>query len=200
MRRGLLLVVVAAVAAFAYGAGGTGKPDDVPPARSAAAAPPTACVNGSGDLGDTYYPGIGNGGYDVTHYDLNLGYNPTTHILNGKATITAAATQNLCRFNLDLRRLDVDSVKVDGAAATFTRDGRELMITPATPLVASARLHRRGRLPRRAGPGPASTRTASSTAGTTPRTGPTPRRRRRAPTPGTRATTTPTTRRPLRSM
>src|SRR3954470_11510437 len=58
MRRGLLLVVIAAVAAFAYGAGGTGKPDDVLPARSAAAAPPTACVNGSADLGDTYYPGI----------------------------------------------------------------------------------------------------------------------------------------------
>src|SRR3954465_14924640 len=51
MRRGLLLIVVAAVAAFAYGAGGTGKPDDVLPAKSAAAAaPPAACVNGSGDL------------------------------------------------------------------------------------------------------------------------------------------------------
>ena len=109
----------------------------MPLARTAAAAPPTACMNGSGDLGDTYYPGIGNGGYDVTHYDLNIGYNPTTHMLNGKATITAAATQNLCRFNLDLRKLDVDSVKVDGAAAPFARDGRELMITPAAPLVAS---------------------------------------------------------------
>ena len=59
------------------------------------------------DLGDTYYPGIGNGGYDVAHYDLDIGYNPTTHLLNGRATITAAATQNLCRFNLDLRGLTV---------------------------------------------------------------------------------------------
>ena len=123
--------------------------------KRAAAAPPTACVNGSGDLGDTYYPGIGNGGYDVTHYDLNIGYNPTTHILNGKATITAAATQNLCRFNLDLRGLTVDSVKVDGAAATFTRDGRELMITPADAARRLARLQRRGRLPRRARARPA---------------------------------------------
>jgi aminopeptidase N len=136
MRRGLLVLVIAAVAALGAGAGGTGKPDDVLPARSAAA-PPTACVNGAADLGDTYSPGIGNGGYDVSHYDLKLGYNPTTHVLNGVATITAAATQNLCRFNLDLRKLDVDSVKVDGAPATFTRDGRELIITPATPLVAS---------------------------------------------------------------
>jgi peptidase M1-like protein len=141
MRRGLLLLVVAAVAAFGgmalAAAGGTGKPDDVPLATTAAAAPPTACVNGSGDLGDTYYPGIGNGGYDVTHYDLNIGYNPTTHILDGKATITAAATQNLCRFNLDLRGLTVDSVKVNGTAAAFTRDGRELTITPAASLVAA---------------------------------------------------------------
>src|SRR4051812_32998554 len=106
MRRGVLLVVVAVVAALGgmalAGAGGTGKPADVPLARTAAAAPPTACANGSGDLGDTYYPGIGNGGYDVSHYDLKLGYNPATHVLNGVATLTAAATQNLCRFNLDL--------------------------------------------------------------------------------------------------
>ena len=141
LRSGLVLTAVAAVAAFGgmaiTGFGGDGKPDDVPIAQQVAAAPPTTCVNGAGDLGDTYYPGIGNGGYDVTHYDLNLGYNPTTHILNGSATITAAATQNLCRFNLDLRGLTVASVKVDGAAATWTRDGRELIITPAQPLRAA---------------------------------------------------------------
>ena len=141
LRSGLVLVSVAAVAAGGGMAfGGSGKPDDVPipqRAAAAAAASPATCVNGAGDLGDTYYPGIGNGGYDVAHYDLDLGYNPTTHILNGRATITAAATQNLCRFNLDLRGLTVASVKVDGAAATFTRDGRELIITPAQALRAA---------------------------------------------------------------
>ena len=81
MRRGLLLVVVAAVAAFGGmslgGAGGAEKPDDVPLSGAVAAAPPAACVNGAGDIGETYYPGLGNGGYDVSHYDLNLKYNPT---------------------------------------------------------------------------------------------------------------------------
>ena len=43
-----------------------------------------------------------------------------TRILDGEATITAAATQHLCRFNLDLRGLTVTSVKVNGADALFT--------------------------------------------------------------------------------
>ncbi|HWK30233.1 MAG TPA: M1 family metallopeptidase [Solirubrobacter sp.] len=138
MRRGLMMVVAAAAGGWALaGFSARGTPDDVPHAASAALAPPTACVNGSADLGDTYYPGIGNGGYDVTHYDLKLGYNPTTHHLDGKATITAAATQNLCRFNLDLRGLTVTAVTVNGAPATYVRDGRELIITPAAPLVAA---------------------------------------------------------------
>src|ERR1700754_928941 len=84
MRRGLLLVLVAAVAVLAAGAGGTGKPDEVQPAKSAAAAPPTACVNGSSDLGDTYYPGIGNGGDDMTLSNQNLRPDPTNDPLHRK--------------------------------------------------------------------------------------------------------------------
>jgi aminopeptidase N len=130
------VVAVAALAALGgmaltgFGASGAAPPR----AQAAADAPPPTCVNGKGDLGDTYYPGIGNSGYDVAHYDLNLRYNPTTHILDGKATISASATQDLCRFNLDLRGLTVSSVKVNGEAAQFTRDGRELIITPAVAL------------------------------------------------------------------
>ena len=52
-------------------------------------------------------------------------------MLNGMATITAAATQNLCRFNLDLRGLTSTASRSTARAATFTRDGRELIITPA---------------------------------------------------------------------
>jgi hypothetical protein len=147
MRSGLWLksgwvVAVGALAAMGgmaiagFGATGAPQPQRAAPVVAKAAAPPTACVNGAGDLGDTYYPGIGNGGYDVTHYDLNLKYDPATRILDGKATITAAAIQNLCRFNLDLRGLTVTSVKVNGAPAQFTRDGRELIITPPAPLPA----------------------------------------------------------------
>jgi aminopeptidase N len=45
--------------------------------------------------------------------------------------ISARATQDLSRFDLDLRGLHVGKVTVDGTAAGFTRDGQELVITPA---------------------------------------------------------------------
>src|SRR4051812_46510949 len=131
------LGVLGGMAITGFGANGAAPLKPAAQAAAAAAAPPATCVNGKADLGDTYYPGIGNSGYDVAHYDLNLKYNPTTHILDGKATISASATENLCRFNLDLRGLTVSSVKVNGAAAAFTRDGRELIITPAAALPAA---------------------------------------------------------------
>src|SRR4029450_6673041 len=60
-------------------------------------------VAGAPGLGDPYFPLAGNGGYDVTNYSLVLDYSPATRQLDGTATITATATQNLSRFDLDLR-------------------------------------------------------------------------------------------------
>jgi aminopeptidase N len=91
-------------------------------------------VAGSPGLGDPYFPLAGNGGYDVSNYSLRLDYQPSTRRLVGSATVTATATQNLSRFDLDLRGFDVARVAVDGWAATFTRDGQELVITPRTGL------------------------------------------------------------------
>jgi aminopeptidase N len=102
------------------------------------AAAPTAGAPGAGD---PYFPLQGNGGYDVGHYDLALGWTPATHALTGTATITATATQDLSRFDLDLRRtLAVSSVTVDGAVARFAQPadpsagGQELVVTPARAL------------------------------------------------------------------
>ena len=91
-------------------------------------------VAGAPGLGDPFFPLAGNGGYDVTHYSLDLGYDPATRRLDGAATINATATQNVSRFDLDLRGFDVASVAVDGRAASFTRDGQELVITPQVGL------------------------------------------------------------------
>jgi aminopeptidase N len=44
--------------------------------------------------------------------------------------ITARATQDLSRFDLDLQQLDVSSVAVNLQRAQFARDGQELQITP----------------------------------------------------------------------
>ncbi|MFE9444958.1 M1 family metallopeptidase [Streptomyces sp. NPDC006602] len=100
----------------------------------------TACDGGGGGavhgspgasgVRDPYFPKAGNGGYDVTHYDLDLAYEPDTGRLTGTATISARATQDLSAFDLDLKGLDVDGVTVDGKGARWNRAGQELTVRP----------------------------------------------------------------------
>ena len=96
----------------------------------ASAAPPPS--PGSAGLGDRLYPGNGNGGYDTLNYDLSLTYpkKDPKQTITGDVTITAVATQSLSRFDLDFGGAGVAGVSVDGRAATFTRNGDELVITP----------------------------------------------------------------------
>ena len=108
---------------------------------SAFSAPAAAAKydHGSPGLGDPFFPNAGNGGYDVRHYGLDITYDPATQRLDGTAAISARATQNLDRFNLDLREfLDVSRVAVGDERrlrdATFARDGQELVITPRPKL------------------------------------------------------------------
>lgn len=89
---------------------------------------------GAPGIGDPYYPAGGNGGYDVSHYDLRLRYQPATDLLEGTATLLATPTQNLSRFNLDMG-LKVSGVRVNGRKAGFRTTGQhELEVTPAVPL------------------------------------------------------------------
>jgi aminopeptidase N len=87
---------------------------------------------GAAGLEDRLAPGLGNGGYDVQHYDLDLRYatSAPTQPLDGTVTILARATQSLSRFNLDFGGQSVGSVSVDGRSAQWRRDGEELVITP----------------------------------------------------------------------
>ncbi|WP_203712701.1 M1 family metallopeptidase [Asanoa siamensis] len=90
---------------------------------------------GAAGIGDPYFPTYGNGGYDVKDYALVLRYDPGSDRLEGTATITATATQNLSRFNLDFRGPEVSAVTVDGAAAAEQkREADELVVTPAAGL------------------------------------------------------------------
>jgi aminopeptidase N len=99
------------------------------PAASAAGAG-VRYTPGAPGLGDPYFPLEGNGGYDVQHYGIDFSYDPATKRLDGTATITARATQNLSRFDLDLQQLDVRAVTVDGRPARFSRTGQELTVIP----------------------------------------------------------------------
>jgi aminopeptidase N len=109
--------------------------------RSATPAPPSAAPPadfrpGAAGAGDPYFPTYGNGGYDVAGYDLKLRYDPATDRLAGTAAITATATAALSRFNLDLARLTISKVTVDGVPATAAAEGNELVIIPAAGIIA----------------------------------------------------------------
>jgi aminopeptidase N len=93
---------------------------------------------GASGLGDSLYPGFGNGGYDAQHYTVDLNVTDVeTSALNGTTTLEAKATEDLSRFNLDFIGFAIDGITVNGKPATFSRDGQELTITPAAPLHAN---------------------------------------------------------------
>ncbi|MEU5693445.1 M1 family metallopeptidase [Actinosynnema sp. NPDC020468] len=106
-----------------------------PHAGTAVPAPTTEtpAVRGSigGDgAGDAYYPQDGNTGYDVLSYDVSVDYDPASKHLDGVTAVKATATADLTRFNLDLYRLKVAKVLVDGVERTFAQEGdHELVIT-----------------------------------------------------------------------
>ena len=113
----------------------------VAPALAQIATPvPVGCTAGSSGIGDPYYPLLGNSGYDVQHYTLDLDLDVAgASIAAGSATIEAVALVNLCAFNLDFLGLEIDAITVDGQPAPFTRHSGELTVDPATPLAAGSR-------------------------------------------------------------
>jgi aminopeptidase N len=101
---------------------------------------PTACAQtpGAPGIGDPYFPLMGNGGYEVDHYALDLHVWPRANRIRAVATISATATQALSAFNLDFRGLRVTSLAVDGRQAAVTRRGGEMTVTPAAPISSGA--------------------------------------------------------------
>jgi aminopeptidase N len=81
-------------------------------------------VVGARSLGDPLLPQLGNGGYDATHYTIELDYDPVAnHFDAAKTTLTAVASSKLREFSLDFQDdLDVIAVKVDGRKARFHFD------------------------------------------------------------------------------
>ena len=97
-------------------------------------APTVVGTPGAAGVGDPYFPGLGNGGYDVEHYDVDLDWLPDDGELRGIVTVEARARQDLSSFNLDLAGMEVWSVTVDGIAAEVDHRERELEITPAVSI------------------------------------------------------------------
>ncbi|MFG3357669.1 M1 family metallopeptidase [Streptomyces griseofuscus] len=95
-----------------------------------AAAPPVPL-----GIGDRLYPTLGNPGYDVASYDVDLTYpGANDKPLQAVTTIDAWVTADLDRLNLDFARGTVRSVEVDGVPADFQSAGEDLVVTPVQPL------------------------------------------------------------------
>ncbi|WP_165985053.1 M1 family metallopeptidase [Streptomyces sp. YIM 98790] len=85
-------------------------------------------------VGDRLFPHLGNPGYDVLSYHLELAYDgDPARPLAGRTTLVARAETALPRFNLDFSAGQVRSVTVDGAAAGFATAEEDLVIDPAVP-------------------------------------------------------------------
>lgn len=94
---------------------------------------------GAATAGDSYLPGRGNGGYGVDRYDLDLSYRVATNRLAGVATIHATAVHELSRFSLDLSRLRVSKVRIEGQRGTkFVQTTGKLTITPGSSIPAGS--------------------------------------------------------------
>ncbi|MFI6818498.1 M1 family metallopeptidase [Nonomuraea sp. NPDC050328] len=109
------------------------------PAQAATPSPtPSGPSPGAPGVGDPLYPTLGNGGYDVRHYDVRFDFTPVTYDFAARVKITATATQALSRFNLDTDGNTIDSVTVNGTPAQWAltpgHTGQELTVTPAEPL------------------------------------------------------------------
>ncbi|OIJ63286.1 M1 family metallopeptidase [Streptomyces mangrovisoli] len=120
-------------AALAAGAGtaraaGTGGSSPAPAGRDAAP--------GAETVDDPVFPTLGNAGYRVRAYHLDVAWDATTRLVDVTATLEIRAEQDLDRFSLDALGLDIRSVDVDGRAATFEQAGEKLRITPARVLCA----------------------------------------------------------------
>ena len=107
----------------------------VAPTMTAFASTPTTGSPGGAGVGDPLYAGLGNGGYDVSHYTVKLNVDFEENFISGSTGIEALATQDLSSFNLDFRDLTVLGVSVDDRPAAFVRDGYEMTVTPARAIL-----------------------------------------------------------------
>lgn len=103
-----------------------------------------ACVSGARTLGDRDFPEVGNGGYDVQNYDVNINYNNVGNVMNAgtHTAVSAVATQSLCDFSLDFDGLTIDSITVNGVPATWQRvappGGAPPCAAPSNPCTGSS--------------------------------------------------------------
>ncbi|MCU1503076.1 MAG: peptidase family protein [Ilumatobacteraceae bacterium] len=105
-----------------------------PSAGSSPASAPSASTADPDGIGDVLYPGLGNPGIDVQHYDIDLTYDHSTTTVTADVGIDIRFTERRTTFTLDTTGPQtVDGVTIDDRPVDFARDGGELRITPHEP-------------------------------------------------------------------
>lgn len=87
-------------------------------------------------LGDSRYAELGNSGYDVAEYAIDLTFDPEPNTISALVEITAEATEPLQSFSLDFVGFDILAVKVDDQLASYERTDGELIIVIPDPVAA----------------------------------------------------------------
>lgn len=79
---------------------------------------------------DSYYPEVGDPGVDALHYGLSLHWDPVGLLLTGRERLTFRAAETADEFQLDFGEpLEVTELTVDGEAAEWSEDGKDLVIS-----------------------------------------------------------------------
>jgi aminopeptidase N len=124
---------------------GTVVPAQGTPALSAKACPPQPQASAAG-LGDPLFPDLGNRGYGVQHYDLDLAVNVAAQTISGTATLKgqiapsgdALIKTDLSQLTFDYAGPPVSTAAVDGRPAQFHQQDGKLTLTPSGRLNAGA--------------------------------------------------------------
>ena len=112
----------------------TAAPATTAPVATSLSAPTGGTTGGAAGIGDPYFPNLGNGGYDIEQYHLDLTWDEASGGLAGSVTIEATAEQRLSSFHLDLEGMTVRRVTVDDVDAGFESMPHELEVVPAAPV------------------------------------------------------------------
>jgi aminopeptidase N len=107
----------------------------IAPAGTATADPPECPTTSTSTrkAADSLFPEQGSSRYNVKHYAIGLTFKSSGEI-KAKTTLIAKAKKRLRSFSLDLEGLTVDSVKVNGHKADFSRRDDKLIIRPSKVL------------------------------------------------------------------
>ena len=86
-------------------------------------------LNPNSGIGDLFYPTLGNPGYYVQHYNIDLISNFPAKSISATVTLQVKAEQSLNSLNLDFQGFSIQEIKVSSTVVSdYTRNASKLLI------------------------------------------------------------------------